>query len=107
MKLMRTGRPGIESPTLLADDGSMRDLSEVVDDISGPALSPAVLRTIAGLDWRALPVVPPATRIGPCVTGMRNFVCIGANYADAVAEQGKPAPKEPVLFLKSLSAVCG
>jgi ureidoglycolate lyase len=107
MKLMRTGRPGIESPTLLADDGSMRDLSEVVDDISGPALSPAVLRTIAGLDWRALPVVPPATRIGPCVTGMRNFVCIGANYADAVAEQGKPAPKEPVLFLKSLSAICG
>ena len=31
MKLMRTGRPGIESPTLLADDGSMRDLSEVVE----------------------------------------------------------------------------
>jgi ureidoglycolate lyase len=91
----------------MAADGSMRDLSEVVDDISGPALSPAVLQTIAGLDWRALPVVPPNTRIGPCVAGMRNFVCIGANYADAVAEQGKPAPTEPVLFLKSLSAICG
>lgn len=88
-------------------DGSIRDLSTVVDDIAGPVLSASVLRTVSGLDWTALPVVERGTRIGPCVAGLRNFVCIGANYADAVAEQGKPAPREPVLFLKSLSAVCG
>lgn len=107
MKLMRTGPAGLERPTLMAPDGSMRDLSSVVDDIAGPALNPAVVETIAGLEWSRLPAVAPGTRVGPCVAGSRNFVCIGANYADALAEQGKQPPDEPVLFLKSLSAICG
>lgn len=107
MKLLRAGPAGLERPVLLAGDGTMRDLSGIVDDISGPALSPSGIEAIAAIDWVGLPVVPEGTRIGPCVAGMRNFVCIGANYADAVAEQGKAPPEEPVVFLKSLSAVCG
>lgn len=107
MKLLRTGPPGLERPTLLADDGSMRDLSNVIDDISGPALSEAVLATVARTNWSRLPVVDPSTRIGPCVAGSRNFVCIGANYSDAVAQLGNKPPAEPVVFLKSLSAICG
>jgi 2-keto-4-pentenoate hydratase/2-oxohepta-3-ene-1,7-dioic acid hydratase in catechol pathway len=36
-----------------------------------------------------------------------NYVCIGLNYADHAAEAGMPVPKEPIMFLKSLSALCG
>jgi len=36
-----------------------------------------------------------------------NFVCIGLNYADHAAETGSPIPKEPIVFLKSLSAFNG
>jgi ureidoglycolate lyase len=41
------------------------------------------------------------------VAGLRNFVCIGLNYADHAAETGAAVPKEPIVFLKSLSALCG
>ena len=36
-----------------------------------------------------------------------NYVCIGLNYADHAAEAGMPVPKEPIIFLKSLGAMCG
>ena len=36
-----------------------------------------------------------------------NYVCIGLNYADHAAEAGMPVPKEPIIFLKSLGALCG
>ena len=36
-----------------------------------------------------------------------NYVCIGLNYADHAAEAGMPIPKEPIIFLKSLGALCG
>ena len=35
MKLMRIGAPGQERPAILHEDGTRRDLSSVVDDISG------------------------------------------------------------------------
>jgi 2-keto-4-pentenoate hydratase/2-oxohepta-3-ene-1,7-dioic acid hydratase in catechol pathway len=34
-------------------------------------------------------------------------VCIGLNYADHAAESGMAIPKEPIIFLKSLSAFSG
>jgi ureidoglycolate lyase len=46
-------------------------------------------------------------RLGPPVTGMKNLVCIGLNYADHAAETGAPIPKEPIVFLKSLNALAG
>jgi ureidoglycolate lyase len=51
--------------------------------------------------------VPGSPRLGPPVTGMKNLVCIGLNYADHAAETGAPVPKEPIVFLKSLGALCG
>ncbi len=107
MKLLRWGPAGVEKPGLLDRDGVLRDLSGVVPDINGAALSPAGLAKLAALDVNGLPKVPGTPRIGPCVTGMTNFVCIGLNYADHAAEAGAPIPKEPIVFLKSLGAVCG
>ena len=39
--------------------------------------------------------------------GTRNFVAIGANYAEHIAEAGASVPKEPVIFLKAISCMQG
>jgi 2-keto-4-pentenoate hydratase/2-oxohepta-3-ene-1,7-dioic acid hydratase in catechol pathway len=107
MKLLRYGPVGAEKPGLLDPEGHIRDLSAVVRDIDGFALSPASLTMLAGLDWKALPKVEGTPRIGACVARPVNFVCIGLNYADHAAETGAAIPKEPIVFLKSLGAYAG
>jgi 2-keto-4-pentenoate hydratase/2-oxohepta-3-ene-1,7-dioic acid hydratase in catechol pathway len=107
MKLLRHGPPGAEKPGLLDAEGVIRDLSGVVRDIDGEALSPEGLRKLAALDWRSLPKVAGSSRIGPCVARPLNYVCIGLNYSDHAAEAGQAIPKEPIIFLKSLSAFSG
>ncbi len=107
MKLLRYGPPGQEKPGLLDATGTMRDLSGVIPDLAGDALSPAGLAKLAALDPASLPAVSGSPRIGPPVAGMKNFVCIGLNYADHAAETGAAIPKEPIVFLKSLGALCG
>jgi 2-keto-4-pentenoate hydratase/2-oxohepta-3-ene-1,7-dioic acid hydratase in catechol pathway len=107
MKLLRYGPAGAERPGLLANDGTLRDMSSVVRDIDGYALSEASLKMIAGIDVMKLPKVEGNPRIGSCVARPLNYVCIGLNYADHAAETGNPIPKEPIVFLKSLSAFAG
>src|ERR1700723_1964909 len=107
MKLLRYGPAGAEKPAMLDNDGAIRCLAGVVRDIDGFALSPGSLKMLAGLDPETLPRVAGNPRIGPCVVRPVNYVCIGLNYADHAAEAGMPVPKEPIIFLKSLGALCG
>ncbi|MBV8095885.1 MAG: fumarylacetoacetate hydrolase family protein [Acetobacteraceae bacterium] len=107
MKLLRYGPAGAEKPGLLDASGAIRDLSGVVRDIDGEAISPAGLQRLAALDPAGLPRIDGSSRIGPCVVRPLNFVCIGLNYADHAAETGGKIPKEPIIFLKSLSAYHG
>ncbi|MDB5879056.1 MAG: 5-carboxymethyl-2-hydroxymuconate Delta-isomerase [Variovorax sp.] len=107
MKLLRHGVSGQEKPGLLDNDGIVRDLSGIVDDIDGVLLSGPKLDELRRLDPASLPAVDPATRLGPCVARIGKFICIGLNYADHAAESGLPVPKEPVVFNKWLSAVIG
>jgi ureidoglycolate lyase len=107
MKLLRYGPPGAEKPGLLAADGTIRDISSLIRDVDGFALSDASLRMIASVEPSSLPKVDGNPRLGPCVVRPLNYVCIGLNYADHAAETGNPIPKEPIVFLKSLSAFSG
>ncbi len=107
MKLLRYGPAGAEKPGVLDASGAIRDLSGVVRDIDGFALSDASLKMLAGLDLATLAKVEGDPRIGACVARPANFVCIGLNFADHAAETGNPIPKEPIVFLKSLSAYSG
>ena len=107
MKLLRYGAPGAEKPGMLDRDGAIRCLASVVRDIDGFALSASALQMIAGLDATTLPKVYASARLGSCVARPVNYICIGLNYADHAAEAGMPVPKEPIIFLKSLGALCG
>jgi len=106
MKLLRVGAPGQEKPAILDAQGKARDLSSVVGDIAGDALLPEALAKIAALDPASLPELD-AGRIGPCVGQIGKFICIGLNYSDHAAESGLDVPKEPVIFMKATSAICG
>lgn len=107
MKLLRYGEKGSEKPGLLDADNQLRDLSGHVTDIAGQVLSPAGLAALAAIDPASLPIVPGHPRIGACVGQVGKFICIGLNYADHAAESGMEVPKEPIIFNKWTSAICG
>jgi len=107
MKLLRYGAPGAEKPGLLDQDGALRDLSGVIGDVAGEALSDENLAKLHDLDPTALPLVEGDPRLGPCVGQVGKFICIGLNYADHAAESGMALPEEPVIFFKATSAICG
>ena len=107
MKLLRFGPPGREKPGILDAEGRIRDLSKVVADIAGDALSPKGLAKIAKANVNNLPLVRGKPRIGPCVGAVRNFIAIGLNYSDHAAEAGMPIPKEPIIFNKVTTCICG
>lgn len=107
MKLLRHGPLGAEKPGILDFDGTIRNLSGVVDDISGENLTPSGLAKIAAIDLSTLPTVASTERLGACVSGTGKFICIGLNYADHAEESGMQVPSEPVMFMKATSAICG
>ena len=107
MKLLRYGQPGKEKTGLLDKSNQIRDLSAIVPDLSGEALTPDSLKRIADLDPSSLPPVSGTPRIGPCVGRVGKFICIGLNYSDHAAESGMKVPTEPDVFMKATSAVCG
>ena len=107
MKLVRYGRPGAERPGAIDADGKLRDLGRVIKDVTPAALAPAMLKKLRSVDLARLPVVRGRPRLGCPLAGMGKMVCIGLNYTDHAAEVGMALPKEPTLFIKAPSAVCG
>jgi 2-keto-4-pentenoate hydratase/2-oxohepta-3-ene-1,7-dioic acid hydratase in catechol pathway len=107
MKLVRFGPAGREKPGIIDSNGRIRDLSKVVPDLAGDALSPKGLAKIRKAKIDTLPVVRSGARLGPCVGGTTNLIAIGLNYADHAAETGAPIPKEPIIFNKAVSCICG
>jgi 2-keto-4-pentenoate hydratase/2-oxohepta-3-ene-1,7-dioic acid hydratase in catechol pathway len=107
VKLVRYGSRGEERPGVVDRAGRIRDLSGYVKDIGGAALDPDELARLAALDPDSLPLVDGNPRIGPCVTGVGKFICIGLNYSDHAAETGATVPPEPIIFMKATSAITG
>jgi 2-keto-4-pentenoate hydratase/2-oxohepta-3-ene-1,7-dioic acid hydratase in catechol pathway len=107
MKLVRWGKPGKEKPGIVDSAGRIRDLSDVVPDIAGAALSPDGLAKLARVKTDKLPVVRGRPRLGACVGHVPNFYAVGLNYADHAAETGASIPKEPILFNKATSCIMG
>jgi len=107
MKLMRYGAKGAEKPALVDAQGRVRDLSGVLADINAHTLTPKSLDKLRSLDPTSLPIVEDPGRIAPPWSGCEKFLCIGLNYADHAAESNLPIPKEPILFMKPISARVG
>ena len=107
MKLVRYGAKGAEQPALVDAQGRLRDLSGELPDITAAALSQHSLKRLRSLDPASLPLIDKPGRIAPPWSGCDKFICIGLNYADHAAEAGMAIPKEPIIFMKPISARVG
>ena len=107
MKLVRYGPSGQEKPGLIADDGTLRDLSSHVADIGWKELSAAGQARLQALDAAALPKVGGKPRLGVPFTGISKIVGIGLNYRAHALEAKMPIPAEPVVFMKATTCITG
>ena len=107
MKLVRYGAPGREKPGIIGEDGKIRDLSRIVKDIDGAMLASGGLAKIKKANLKRMKPVAGKPRLGACVGNVKNFIAIGLNYSDHAAEAGMPVPKEPVVFSKTTTSLCG
>ena len=111
MKLLRYGPSGEERPAVLATDGTVFDVSGVVDDF-GPAFFAVggldTLREAMASRSDQFPVVDlSGHRIGAPIARPYKVLCIGLNYSDHAEESGMPVPDEPVVFAKTTNTVVG
>ena len=107
MKLVRVGAAGAERPGLVLADGGIADLSGVIPDVAGAALSAESLAALRKLELAKLPRLKAGDRLGPCVGSVGKFIAIGLNYADHAAETGAKIPAEPIVFMKATSCIVG
>ncbi|MBC8084556.1 MAG: fumarylacetoacetate hydrolase family protein [Hymenobacter sp.] len=109
MKLIRYGQPGQEKPGILLD-GQQYDVSAFGEDYNEAFFASDGLGRLAEFG-RAhagrLPAVAAGERLGPPVARPSKIVCVGLNYTDHAREIGAAPPTEPVLFLKSTTALVG
>jgi len=109
MKLIRFGHVGQEKPGVLIDD-KRYDVSGFIPDFNETFFETGGLTTLKNLieeHGTNLPSVDNDERLSSPVARPSKLLCIGLNYADHAKETGAPMPPEPVLFMKSTTAIVG
>ncbi|MEJ6980849.1 fumarylacetoacetate hydrolase family protein [Pedobacter sp. P351] len=109
MKLFRFGELNKEKPGLIID-GVYYDLSAFGEDFNEAFFESDGLSRLENyleMNQGKLQEIPSGSRIGSPVARPSKIVCIGLNYADHALETGAPIPPEPVLFMKSTTALVG
>jgi 2-keto-4-pentenoate hydratase/2-oxohepta-3-ene-1,7-dioic acid hydratase in catechol pathway len=109
VKLLRYGPLGAERPAVLAADGRVVDVGDIVGDFDQAFFaSGGIDRLRSALDGDAASGIDlDGQRLGAPIAKPYNVLCIGLNYADHAAETGAALPEEPVVFNKAPNAVVG
>jgi 2,4-diketo-3-deoxy-L-fuconate hydrolase len=109
MKLIRFGETGKEKPGVHID-GKNYDVSGFIRDYDESFLSNGGLEHLGWMlsqHENMLRVIPEDTRLGCPVANPSKILCIGLNYAIHAKETNAELPKEPILFMKSTTAITG
>ncbi len=107
MKLLRYKEGDLVKPGILDKENKVRNVSSLVEDWSNLTISAENLDRINNSDLSSMPIVDEGFTFAPCIAGVGKFICIGLNYSDHAAETGMKVPKEPIIFMKATSAICG
>ena len=110
MKLIRVGPAGREKPAVISADGARVDCSAFGEDWGESFFASDGLKRLAG--WLATNQakaarLPASERLGSAIARPSKIICIGLNYRDHAKETGAELPKEPVIFFKATTALCG
>jgi 2,4-didehydro-3-deoxy-L-rhamnonate hydrolase len=109
MKLIRHGEPGREKPGIVLE-GKYFDATGFGEDYGEDFFETGGLARLAAFvdgNRASLKPLVEGTRLGSPVARPSKIVCIGLNYVDHARETGATPPPEPVIFLKSTTALCG
>lgn len=109
MKLIRYGEAGKEKTGIILND-KMVDTSGFGEDYNERFFeTDGLLRLTDFVKQNAdkLQTVNGGVRLGSPIARPSKIVCIGLNYADHAKETGATPPAEPVIFMKSTTALCG
>ncbi len=110
MKLFRFGQEGSEKPAVILPDGKKIDVSGFTTDYNEAFFAEDGIRKLQ--EWvlknaASCAIIPGNERIASCIARPSKIICIGLNYALHAQETNAPIPKEPILFFKSTTALCG
>ena len=109
MKLIRYGQPGMEKAGIIIDDVRY-DTSVFGEDYNEQFFENDGLKRLEKFveeNKHTLSKVSNDERLGSCVARPSKIICIGLNYALHAKETNAPIPKEPIIFFKSTTALCG
>jgi 2-keto-4-pentenoate hydratase/2-oxohepta-3-ene-1,7-dioic acid hydratase in catechol pathway len=109
MKLIRYGELNKEK-TGVAIDGDFYDTSAFGEDYNEHFFSTNGLYRLHEFVEKnkgKLNRIPENSRLGSPFARPSKIVCTGLNYADHAEEMGKEIPTEPIIFMKSTTALIG
>jgi 2-keto-4-pentenoate hydratase/2-oxohepta-3-ene-1,7-dioic acid hydratase in catechol pathway len=109
MKLIRHGELNKEKAGIVIND-KYYDTSAFGEDYNEQFFESGGLERLKAFVDKSkgsLPALPEGVRLGSPIARPSKIVCIGLNYADHAKETGATPPPEPVIFLKSTTALVG
>ena len=109
MKLIRFGEANKEKTGIILND-QYYDTSSLGEDYDEKFFGSGGLERLKKFiasDREKLPVISGDERMGSPVARPSKIICIGLNYADHAKEAKANIPVEPIIFLKSTTALCG
>jgi len=109
MKLIRHGVINKEKTGIVLND-TYYDTSAFGEDYNEAFFESGGLerlRAFVEKNKGSLPLLPEGVRLGSPVARPSKIVCIGLNYVDHARETGATPPPEPVIFMKSTTALVG
>lgn len=109
MKLIRYGLQGKEKTGILISD-KMYDTSAFGEDYNETFFENEGLKRLQSFienNKGKLSELPAGVRLGSPIARPSKIVCIGLNYADHAKETNAAIPPEPIIFMKSTTALCG
>ena len=109
MKLIRFGQINKEKPGIVMGD-EFYDVSSIIHDYNEEFFESNGLESLQQMmasKKESLSKLSKDVRLGSPIARPSKIICIGLNYADHAKETGATPPTEPVIFLKSTSALSG
>ena len=109
MKLIRFGELNQEKPGISINN-KLYDVSPWIDDYNEAFFANGGLQKLTQIiseHHSTFSELASGVRIGSPVARPSKIICVGLNYADHAKEMNAATPSEPVIFLKSTTALSG